>query len=266
MNDVVFSKYKSSDMTFLLYSAIKYSAKIRNNQILNRKKSSLLLILKGKYLYSYNKESFIATDNSLVVIPRGSTYSYKILSKQTECMQIELDIFYRQAPLEIAEHPFPVNLQFDISLSRIFEKIIDLYTYKPIGYTFSATSCLFKLFGVLVQNETKNAAEMQSKITPAVLYISQHYCEKIKISKLAKLCLISESQLRRLFNSEYGVSPLQYKISLQIEAACNLLESGNCQISQIADMLGFDSVYEFSATFKRKMGKSPRKYLSDLPI
>lgn len=266
MNNAVFSKLEPSDINFTVYSAIKYNAKIRNNRIFNRRRSTLLLIIKGEYLYSYNKDSFVTTDNSLVVIPKGATYSYKILSKETECMQIELDIFYQHTSLPIENHPYMVNLTFSAPLANLFEKIIDLYTYKPIGYAFSATAVLFKVFAALVQNELKSTANLQSKITPAVLYISQHYCEKIKTSTLAKLCLISESQLRRLFNSEYGVSPLQYKINLQIETACNLLESGNCQISQIAEMLGFDSVYEFSATFKRKMGKSPRKYVSDLPI
>lgn len=266
MNNAYFSKLEPSDINFTVYSAIKYNAKIRNNRIYNRRKSSLLLIIKGEYLYSYGNGSFVATDNSLVVIPKGSTYSYKILSTKTECMQIELDMFYQQSLLTTENHPFVVDLTFGTPLANLFEKIIDLYTYKPIGYTFSATSVLFKIFAALVQNELKSTSNLQSKITPAVLFISQHYCEKIKTSTLAKLCLISESQLRRLFNSEYGVSPLQYKISLQIETACNLLESGNCQISQIAEMLGFDSIYEFSATFKRKMGKSPRKYVSDLPI
>lgn len=265
MDTNIFSKYNSSEINFSLYSAIKYNAKIRKNRILNRKKSSLLFILKGKYLYSYNNESFAATDNSLVIIPKGSSYSYKIISKQAECMQIEFDILQNQIPIAIAEHPFSVTLHFDISQNRIFEKIIDLYTYKPTGYTFSAASCLFKLFAALIQNEAQSASKNQSKISPAVMYLNKHYCEKIEISKLAKLCLMSESQLRRLFHSEFGISPLQYKINLQIEAACNLLESGNCQISQIADMLGFNSVYEFSATFKRKMGKSPRSYSSCFP-
>lgn len=266
MNNAVFSKLEPSEINFTFYSAIKYNAKIRNNRIFNRKKSSLLLIINGEYLYSYKNGNFVAADNTLVVIPKGSSYSYKILSKETECMQIELDIHYQKAPLAMVEHPFPVDLTFSVPLANFFERVIDLYTYKPIGYTFLATSVLFRLFAALVQNEAKSTANFQSKIAPAVMYISQHYCEKIKISQLAKLCLISESQLRRLFHSEYGMSPLQYKINLQVEAACNLLESGNCQISQIAEMLGFDSVYEFSATFKRKMGKSPRKYVSDLPI
>ena len=98
---------------------------------------------------------------------------------------------------------------------------------------------------------------------PAVEYIRNNYTEKIKVSELARLCFLSEAQFRRRFKSELGISPVQYKEKLLINAAKNMLLADNTSIGDIADRLGFPSLYTFSRTFKLKTGVSPTAYIKE---
>ena len=258
--DTIWTAHDASELHFLLHSAMRYRPKIRKKQIPSRIKSSFLLILKGEYLYTGAHTRFVASDHTLVVLPKGACYAYEILSTDTECMQIELDVFRCGAPSRLAETPVPIHFSADTLPVGPFEKIIGLLADKPIGYPYLASAELFRLLAHVAQHQSSPGSVAHRRVAPAAQYISQHFREKIPAETLAKLCRVSESQLRRLFRAAYGVSPLQYKINLQMESACRLLETGACQVGQIAEMLGFDSVYEFSAMFKKKTGQSPRAY------
>ena len=112
-----------------------------------------------------------------------------------------------------------------------------------------------------VLSELKSAENSvpESRIKPAVEYIKKHFCEKLYVSHLAKLCFMSESQLRRLFKEFYSMSPIEYKNTMQMNAACELLRTGKAS-SEIADILGIDSVCSFSHMFKKTYGISPAQY------
>ncbi len=251
---------------FLFYSALHYHARIRSNTIKKRKKTSFLLILKGRYAYTFNGGSFVAEDRSLVIIPRGATYSYRILSEQAESMQLELDVTRDGAPVCLAPTPFVMVPDNASDIERCFRSIIDLYALRPAGYPFLLKSRLFKLFALFIQNAERHDPAPKSKILPARRHIERNFRERLRAGDLAKLCVISESQLRRSFHAELGMSPLEYKRRLQIQYACTLLENESYQITQVAEMAGFDTVYAFSSCFKKLMGLSPRGYRGSLDI
>lgn len=98
------------------------------------------------------------------------------------------------------------------------------------------------------------------KIKPAVEYINSNYTQKIYTAHLAELCFLSESQMRRIFHSEFGMSPIEYKNNLCIKQACNMLKFTNSSISEIAREVGFGNLCFFSQTFKKITGMSPKQY------
>ena len=56
-----------------------------------------------------------------------------------------------------------------------------------------------------------------------------------------------------------GMSPIKYKNHIRLQNAIALIKTGNISISEIADTLGFESVYAFSQFFKTQTGSSPSK-------
>ncbi len=260
MSDSMFSGLAAHEIGFLFLSAMRYRPKIRSRSITDRGKTGFLLVMQGEYRYTFSQGSFLSKDRSLIILPKGASYSYQVLSKETEVMQIECELLTDHVPFFSKSTPFFVEFEQITSLVGIFEKIIDLSVYKPNGYLFSIQSHLFSLCSVLIRKESKALAAHKSKIFSAVSYIEANFTKKIQCAELADLCAMSESQLRRLFQREMGCSPLEYKRKLQLDYAITLLESENYQISQIADLVGFNNIYEFSAAFKKKTGKSPKKY------
>ena len=116
------------------------------------------------------------------------------------------------------------------------------------------------IYLILSSMNDESSPVASSKIQPAVNYIANNFTNDISVALLAKLCFISESQLRRLFNRDMGVSPTMYKNRLLTLLAQKLLKSNDYPISEISLMLGFSNIYSFSHFFKRETGQSPTEY------
>ena len=91
-------------------------------------------------------------------------------------------------------------------------------------------------------------------------YIKKNFTGKIYVKELEKECNLSASQIRRIFQKELKLSPIEYKNTLLINSACNMLKGDNT-VSEISESLGFDNIYAFSQFFKKHTGVSPKKYL-----
>ncbi len=65
---------------------------------------------------------------------------------------------------------------------------------------------------------------------------------------------------RKAFKARIGVSPWQYRIRRKLDAASAMLQDRHRTITEISEILGYSSVYEFSAHFKRHIGVSPLFY------
>lgn len=70
---------------------------------------------------------------------------------------------------------------------------------------------------------------------------------------------VSASTLRRRLQDATGVSPKSYIQAIQMQRACNLLDSG-MQIADVASKCGFTEPGSFSRTFKRVLGLTPTQY------
>ena len=72
---------------------------------------------------------------------------------------------------------------------------------------------------------------------------------KPSISQLAAHLGVSDRHVRRLFEAEFGVSPLQYLQTRRLLTAKQLLTDTDMPIAQVALCSGFGSVRRFSAAF-----------------
>jgi AraC-like DNA-binding protein len=80
------------------------------------------------------------------------------------------------------------------------------------------------------------------------------------VGDLSKLMGYSESHFRSLFRKRMGYGAGQYLRKIYILQAAALVHQSDFNISEIAERCGFHSVYSFSRSFKKLMGKSPNKY------
>lgn len=77
----------------------------------------------------------------------------------------------------------------------------------------------------------------------------------INLQQLAKELGLGYSTFRRVFKEATGRAPGDYFIEMKMNRARQLLPGKSIQ--EVADQLGFESIYYFSRLFKAKTGKTP---------
>ena len=254
-------KYSADYMLKNIF-VMKYSPKIRHLTIQKRASSSFLYIIHGQYHYLSDFIDFYAVSGDIVYIPQTAEYTYTILSEKTECIQIEFELEMQENGLlshkKFSEHPV-VMKNYKNSLNFIFNDLLNTY-YRD---EFLTIASVYQIISFLEKNigEHQSTDSNLHKIEPAIKFIEQNFYNKIYISELAKLCNISQSHLRRLFNQNLGMSPIKYKNSILIKTACNMLCNEELNVSETAEALHFNDIYTFSQLFKKEIGLSPKKYM-----
>ncbi|MFD1861042.1 helix-turn-helix domain-containing protein [Aeromicrobium camelliae] len=83
---------------------------------------------------------------------------------------------------------------------------------------------------------------------------------------LAREVALSPSQLRRLFNSQVGVSPAAYLARLRAEKMAELLATTSMGVTQAARESGWRDATVAARNFKKRYGVSPREYAASFRV
>lgn len=97
-------------------------------------------------------------------------------------------------------------------------------------------------------------------VEPALAYIYEHYKEDIRVSTLARTCLMSESYFRKQFARIMGMSPMEHVNRYRVHRAMNLLRTTSDPIQNIAVRSGYSSIAAFNRNFKQYAGVSPSEW------
>lgn len=97
-------------------------------------------------------------------------------------------------------------------------------------------------------------------IMPALEYISHNYMNQLSIKQLAAQCSLSEAHLRRKFQEYLHMSPLEQLTIVRMRRGCELLNTTDFSVSEVALRVGYQSVSSFSRNFQHFTGFSPYQY------
>ncbi len=97
-----------------------------------------------------------------------------------------------------------------------------------------------------------------------LLETSQGWCTKTPgVAALAQRLGISDRHLRRIFEAQFGVSPLRYLQTRRLLCAKQLLTDTRLPVAQVARMSGFASVRRFNAAFTEHYDLQPTQLRRD---
>lgn len=135
---------------------------------------------------------------------------------------------------------------------RLYDKVMSGVSTPEI-YTAFIYELIFRIF----RSEEEDGS--QDKLRRIHRYIRYNYMQHLSVGELARTFGFDRSYLFRIFKERYGVGIKEYITTVRMRNARSFLESGYT-VSEVAAMVGYDDVFNFSKGFKRYFGAAPSSY------
>lgn len=148
---------------------------------------------------------------------------------------------------------------------ELLRKSFDI-SEKTYGYELLIRQKLSEIWLKLLEISNEQKSEMvtetkfDDRIKHMMLYIHEHYTEKISIKQLASDSFISERACYRLFQNYLHMTPSDYIKSYRLQIACQMLVKEKISVSQIGLACGLGSGSYFGKQFKEEIGCTPAEY------
>jgi AraC-like DNA-binding protein len=223
--------------------------------------------------YYYRNEYHIIPTGSLSVIHSGEVHAPSdrpSLAAPAHFMMMHIHPKWLQiVSEEIAEKPielpfFPPVLT-DPTINHLF---LPLQTAIHQASKLEEDTTLWEFLSYLITHYAVNRCSQRPSeaihkaITSARDYLHAHYAEDVSLKRLAAIAGLSQFHLCRIFRKQVGVSPATYRTQLRITQAKRLLVQG-LSIKKVAALTGFYDQSHFGWHFKRWVGVTPGKYMSN---
>lgn len=132
------------------------------------------------------------------------------------------------------------------------------------------SSALEQVLFLVIRNFAENKSENKKRnITAAeelcfqiMHYIDTHIYSITNLSDLSRVFHFNYNYLSRLFKRMTGKPIFDYYKSRRLDVAKLLILERKMNISQIAEILNYSSLYSFSKAFKNRFGISPTGYIN----
>lgn len=213
--------------------------------------------------------SITAKKGNIVFIPKGICYYVRVTQSTTskiETYTINFDMYDSTlSPLSITHHIKIVANRQDSLPEVHLKNLSDTFhqAEEKDGALRRNTAKIKGEFFLLLDTIAKAASQTADAYYPVRKGI-EAFCEEWngndKIEKYAALCGVSVTYFYRCFKKWAGCSPIEYRNSLRLSHAENLLRCTDMQIKDISQTVGFDDPFYFCRIFSSRFGVSPQKY------
>lgn len=189
---------------------------------------------------------------SLLAGEQGSRIEQRYIHPIITAPQIEL------IPL------FPGNTGQEKILRMIRESF--LLSDDACGYEIRLRAALSEIWLQLLEearpalSKHVNYNKSNDRIKSMLVYIHEHYQEKISIRELAAAVCLSERECFRIFQNCLHMTPAEYIKSCRLQAACQMLAQGEESVTVIGHACGLGNSSYFGKVFREALHCTPTQY------
>ncbi|MCM1126876.1 MAG: AraC family transcriptional regulator [Lachnospiraceae bacterium] len=157
-------------------------------------------------------------------------------------------------------------------LMDLVNSVIAVNMTKKYGYELVTKSYLCQLWVILLEHvipqnvqkhRSANLSMDESRVKEAILYIEDHYAERITLDDLSASIHISKSECCRCFKRTLQITPIEYLMKYRIFKAANMIQKEDLRsrsISELAFSVGFNNASYFNKVFRQFMNCTPSEY------
>ncbi|MFB9275538.1 helix-turn-helix domain-containing protein [Cohnella cellulosilytica] len=160
--------------------------------------------------------------------------------------------------------PSHIRLNKPEAIEKLMQDIIFEFDRKFPYYETTAKGLFIQLWVLLLREihwqRNPHLLSNREQLDRVKSYLSHHLHRDATLDELAELANMSKYYLCRLFKKAYGVTPIQYHVSVRLEKAKEMIRFTDLSLTRIAEELGFQSIHAFSRAFRMREGVSPSAY------
>ncbi|HEU5397260.1 MAG TPA: AraC family transcriptional regulator [Verrucomicrobiae bacterium] len=228
----------------------------------------LIYCVKGEGWCEMAGNSHKIRSGDLLALPPGTPHKYgaderrpwtiywvHIKGDNNSFLLSEMGITAARPVLSLGQEP---------ELLALFEELLEVVEQ---GYASSrllyASQILTHLIGLMIWASHHSMAgnpDAAQKVKQSIAFMKQHLDRAANVASFAAMANLSESHYRSLFKDQTGYAPMDYFIRLRIHKACQLLDTTNLTIKEIAQLTGYQDALYFSRAFKAVVELSPVQY------
>ncbi|MBT2282937.1 helix-turn-helix transcriptional regulator [Paenibacillus polymyxa] len=219
------------------------------------KNDFLFLSCSGEIEITFNRRCVnLSTDETVLI---GQNYSISSVtiknieqsSINIKCIQMSSDINIQKTIFE-----FPINTgPFELAM---LAKQITTTTENDLNQVLDSIE--------VTSSFRTHSNYTVDKIDPRLIkvnrYIRRNFCSLITLDFLADMVGVHPTYLCNTYSKVFKKSPIFHTNQLRMEKSKKIMEESDILLTEISSQLGFDSLSQFSALFKRFYSMSPSEY------
>ncbi|WP_400194908.1 helix-turn-helix domain-containing protein [Lysinibacillus telephonicus] len=238
-----------------------------------------VLIVKGEAIFQVNEDWILVKEGDGLFINSGCLHMAQD-KEQSGCVYICLNISpyfvvsqelyttYVKPYIQATNLPYLYIDANEIWAKNILDAILKIYQLieqKSQYYEIDITIQLALIWKNLIDNGFK-LEYVQTEILKSqrmkqmLSWIHEHYAEKILLEDIARAGQLSRSECCRYFKRFLKCTPLNYVIDYRIQKSLSLLQQDDCNITEVAYQVGFNSTSYFIKAFRDSMNMTPLAY------
>ena len=118
---------------------------------------------------------------------------------------------------------------------------------------------MFDIFSLLLAEQAL-LPKVDNRIGAAISFIEDNIAESLQIKNLAKVAFLSETQFKKLFKKNTGLTVMQYVTKVRMEKAQALLTHTDYPLTIVGEKVGYKELSAFSRKFSQYFGLSPTRF------
>lgn len=154
----------------------------------------------------------------------------------------------------------------------LVNSVIAVNMTKKYGYELVTKSYLYQLWVILLEyvipqniqkHKSTGMTQDESRVKEAIMYIEDHYSERITLDDLSASIHISKSECCRCFKRTLQITPIEYLMKYRIFKAASMIQKDDPlsrSFSDLAFAVGFNNASYFNKVFRQYLNCTPSEY------